>query len=217
FKEGYDRYPYIKKMAFSDSDQDRYLIHLIEEGFLELIWSPELSKEEFHETLARINLELGELWEISLKMNQSMGSYYVTVQEIIKIAWADECGDDSREEGTLVGVGRGSASGYILNYLLKITAINPLKYGVEMPHWRHFEQMRGDVSALDIDVEVSPHRRPAMFKGMKEKFGQNRVAQVATFGTEGSKSAIQTACRGLGYDFEVGQYISSMIPFDRGE
>lgn len=217
FKDGYERYPYIKKMAFSDNEQDRYLIHLVEKGFVELIYTPQITKEEFHETLARINLELGELWEISIKMGQSMGSYYVTVQEIISIAWADSCGDESRDEGTLVGVGRGSASGYLLNYLLKITAIHPLKYGVEMPHWRHLEQMRGDVSALDIDVDVSPHRRPAMFKRMKERFSESRVAQVATFGTEGSKSAIQTACRGLGYDLEIGQYISSLIPFERGE
>lgn len=217
FKQGYEKYPYISKMAYSDNPQDQYLIHLIEKGFAELIYTPELSKEKFHEVLARINLELGELWEISIKMNQSMGSYYVTVQEIISISWGDDCGENSREEGSLVGAGRGSASGYLINYLLQITMINPLEYGVEMPHWRHLEQMRGDVSSLDVDVDVAPHKRPAIFKRMKERFGEDRVLQVATFGTEGSKSAIQTACRGLGYDLEVGQYISSLIPFERGE
>lgn len=216
FEDGYKEYSYIGKMANSDNEQDRYLIHLVEKGFIELMYTPDITRERFHQILSRINLELGELWEISIKMKQAMSSYYNTVQEIISIMWGDDCGENSRTEGSLVGSGRGSASGYLINYLLGITQICPLDYGVEMPHWRHLEKMRGDVSALDIDVDCAPHMRPVIFNRMKEKFGKNRVLQVATFGTEGSKSAIQTACRGLGYDLDIGQHISSLIPFERG-
>lgn len=217
FEPGYEQYTYIKQMSFSDNEQDRYLIHLIEEGFIEQLYTPELTKEEFHKILARIDIELGELWEISVQLNQSMASYYVTVQSIVNTLWADECGGGSRTEGSLVGSGRGSASGFLINYLLKITQINPLIYGVEMPHWRHLHRSKSDISALDIDLDVEPEKRQIIFKRMREKFGEDRVLQVCTFGTEGSKSAIQTACRGLGYDLDIGQYISSLIPFERGE
>lgn len=216
FKQGYEEYSYIKLMANSESTQDRYLIHLIEEGFLELLYKPDMSKEGFHKILARIDVELGELWEISKQLNQEMSSYYVTVQSLVNTLWGDECGEDSRTEGSLVGSGRGSASGFLINYILKITQINPLIYGVEMPHWRHLHRSRGDISALDIDLDVEPEKRQLIFKRMRKKFGNDRILQVCTYGTEGSKSAIQTACRGLGYDLEVGQYISSLIPFERG-
>lgn len=217
FSQGYDQYKYIKLMAYSENDQDRYLVHQIEQGFLDMLFSPNLSKDKFHKILARINVELGELWEISIELHQSMGSYYVTVQELVNIMWGDDCGEDSRTVGGIVGSGRGSASGFLINYLLGITTINPLSYGVEMPHWRHLHKSRGDIGALDVDLDYPPHLRPALFKRMKEKWGDDRVVQVATFGTEKSKSAVQTACRGLGYEKEVGQYISSLIPFTRGE
>lgn len=217
FKQGYNQYSYIEKMANSNDEQDQYLIHLIEDGFMKLLHRPDMTRDEFHEILARIDIELSELWEISMELNQAMSSYYVTIQELIKIFWADDCGEDSRDIGSIVGSGRGSASGFLINYILGITGINPLSYGVEMPHWRHLHKSRGDIGALDIDVDVRPESRATIFKRMKDRFSEDRVLQVCTFGTEGSKSAIQTACRGLGYDLEIGQHISSLIPFERGE
>lgn len=216
FKDGYKDYSYIEKMVNSENEQDQYLIYLIEEGFLELIYKPDLDREYFHEVLTRINVELEELWEISVNIGQEMSSYYNTIYKIISIIWADDCGDSSRELGGIVGAGRGSASGFLINYLLKITSINPLSYGVEMPHWRHLHKSR-DVDALDIDIDVPPHLRTTIFNRMKEEFGEDKVAQVCTYGTVASKSAVQTACRGLGIDRETGQYISSLIPSERGE
>ncbi|WP_341323470.1 PHP domain-containing protein [Solibacillus sp. FSL H8-0523] len=217
FEPGYQQYSYIKKMAYSEDEQDRYLVHLIEEGFLSLIPYKVISKVKFHNIIERINVELGELWEISLQLQQAMSAYYVTIQEIVNIMWGDDCGEDSRTEGSLVGSGRGSASGFLINYLLGITQINALEYGIEMPHWRHLHRSRGDISALDIDLDVEPEKRQVIIKRMREKFGERRVLEVCTYGTEGSKSAIQTACRGLGIDLDIGQYLSSLIPFERGE
>ncbi|MFS0643818.1 DNA polymerase III subunit alpha [Siminovitchia sp. 179-K 8D1 HS] len=217
FEPGYEQYEYIKLISQSESEQDRYLLHLIEEGFIELIYSPEMSKEKFHEVLARINIELEEIWHISQELGQSMSSYYNTMQKIVSLMWADECGNDSLTEGSVVGVGRGSAAGFLICYLLKITMINPLEMGVEMPHWRHLHKSRGDISAIDIDVDQSPEKRAHTFQRMREEFGEDRVAQVATFGTTGSKSAIKTACRGLGIDLETANYIASLIPVSRGQ
>ncbi|MCA1027031.1 PHP domain-containing protein [Cytobacillus kochii] len=137
FQPAYDKYEYIKKVAYSENDQDRYLLKLLEEGFEEKLMRKDLSSEEFHSILSRLNVELGELWEISQKLNQSMPSYYVTTREIINIIWDDECGGNS-----LVGAARGSAAGFLITYLLDITQINPMTY--DLPHWRHIHKSRPD-------------------------------------------------------------------------
>jgi DNA polymerase III subunit alpha len=210
FKPAYEKYEYIQKMAYSDNDQDRYMIKLIEDGFQENIPFNTLTKEKFHQILNRINLELGELWEISQKLNQAMSSYYITVREIVNIIWDDECGGNS-----LVGSGRGSAAGFLINYLLGITQINPLEYDIEMPHWRHLHRSRPELPDIDIDTEGA--KRQQILQALKRHFGEDRVLQVCTFGTEGSKSALLTACRGLGIDVDTAQYLSGMIPFERGQ
>ncbi|TWM21476.1 DNA polymerase III subunit alpha [Bacillus licheniformis] len=207
FKPAYDKYEYIRKMSESKDDQDRYLLKLIEDGFENKLLKNDLARDEFHEILSRINVELGELWEISQKLNQSMASYYVTVREIINIIWDDECGGDS-----LVGAARGSAAGFLINYLLDNTQINPMQY--DLPHWRHIHKSRPDLPDIDIDTEGS--KREKILKALRERFGEKRVLQIATFGTEGSKSALQTACRGLGIDNDISQFLSEMIPFERG-
>lgn len=71
------------------------------------------------------------------------------------------------------------------------------------------------VQKIDTDIEGS--KRATVLKALREYYGQDRVANVVTFGTEGSKSAIQTAARGLGIDVDISLYISSLIPADRGK
>jgi len=216
FKKGYKRYNYIYEMAHSENEQDRYLIHLIEEGFLEYIPYQSVSQEYFHTMMARINIELEQLWEISKVLNQAMSAYYVTVAKIVDLMWGDDCGEDSKTEGSLVGSGRGSAVAFFINYLTGITQVNPLVYGIEVPYWRHLSKDMPSISALDVDVDINGTKKHYIFERMKRFFGEDRFLQVCTFGTEGSKSAIQTACRGLGYDTDIAQYISSLIPFERG-
>src|SRR5574344_335766 len=75
----------------------------------------------------------------------------------------------------------------------------------------------------DIDIDIAPSKRPAIFKAIREKIGEINILQVATFGTEGTKSAILTACRGYrteefpeGIDVDTAQYMTSLIPSERG-
>ncbi|ARC67927.1 DNA polymerase III subunit alpha [Bacillus licheniformis] len=68
----------------------------------------------------------------------------------------------------------------------------------------------------DIDIDTEGSKREKILKALRERFGEKRVLQIATFGTEGSKSALQTACRGLGIDNDISQFLSEMIPFERG-
>lgn len=217
FKGGYEQYKYIEKMAYSTDEQDRYLIHLIEIGFVSNIPYKVLAKERFHEVIARIDIELQQLWELSIDLKQAMSSYYVTVSRIVELMWGDDDCNSSREEGSLVGSGRGSAVAFLINYLLGITQVNPMEYGIEIPYWRHLSSEMGSISSLDIDLDINGIKKSHIFDRIKESFGEDRFLQVCTYGTEGSKSALQTACRGLGYDVEIGQHLGSMIPFSRGE
>lgn len=217
FKKAYDKYQYIEKMANSKNEQDRYLLHLIEKGFMELIYTEDITKEYFHKVLSRIDVELEQLWKISEKMNQAMSSYYVTTTMIVNLIWGDDCGDKSYKEGSLLGSGRGSAVAFLINYLIGITQINPLAYGIEIPYWRHLNHEMGDVSSLDIDLDVTSTKKKYIYERMRNFFGQNNVLQVCTFGKEKPKSAINTACRGLGIDNDTAQFLGSFIPFERGE
>lgn len=217
FSSYYDRYKYIEQIANSESEQDRFYFSKIEEGFLEKLRHKMKTEDDLHEVLERIDVELEQFVRISEKIGQDMSSYYVTVSKIVELMWADDCGEDSFKVGSLVGSGRGSAVAFLTNYLTGITQLNPMAYGFEIPYWRHLHHERGDISSLDIDLDVSPSYRPFVYQRIKQYFGENRFLQVCTFGTEGSKSAIQTACRGLGIDSDIAQHISSLIPFERGQ
>lgn len=72
------------------------------------------------------------------------------------------------------------------------------------------------VSVLDVDFDIEGARRNDVLNAFRNYYGQDRVSNVATFGTEKSKSAILTAARGLGIDVDIAQYLASLVPSDRG-
>ena len=85
-----------------------------------------------------------------------------------------------------------------------------------MPHWRFITALRSDYP--DIDIDISSHKRDIAFRKVREYFNSfgGDIVRVGTFKTETSKSAIQTACRGLGISSDTGTYLSSLIPITRG-
>lgn len=204
FAKAYDRYPYIKNFAYSNDEQDRYMLKLIEDGFIKKLWVEGLSHDYFHKILDRINVELGEIWEIANTINANMSSYYITTRQIIDIMW--------NEGDSLVGVARGSVTGFLTCYLIDITQLNPMVWG--LPHWRHLTASRPEFP--DVDLDSQANRRKQILKALQNYFGEDRVLNICTFGTEGSRSAVLTACRGLGISNDIAQYLSDMIPFERG-
>lgn len=191
FKQVYEKYPYLEKFAYSNDDQDRYLFKLIEEGFKNKIWTDTLTKEYFYQVLERINTELKELWEITNVINTKLSSYYITTRQIINIMW--------NEGDSLVGVARGSVTGFLICYLIDITQINPLQWG--LPHWRHLTASRPELP--DIDLDSAANRRKQILKALQNYFGEDKVLNICTFGTEGSRSAVLTAC------FEEGTLVKT--------
>ena len=192
--------PSLQKFYESDYEGDRVLARAIVER---LIREPTLQTSAVY---AAIEDNLDKTWESSLVNKTHWSAYFLNLQRIIDVCW---------EAGTLVGCGRGSGVGFILLYILGITQINPLAETVQTYSFRFLNPSR--VSVLDIDTDIEGGRRADVLNTFRKVYGQDRVANVATFRTEKSKSAILTAARGLKIDVDVAQYIASLIPADRGQ
>lgn len=193
------RIPYLNQFWESSYEGDRELADAI---VLKVLEDDRLQKQNIYDA---INECLEMTW-ISSEVNKTHWSaYYLNLQKIIEECW---------NAGTLVGCGRGSGVGFILLYLLGITQINPQWETTKTFAWRFLNPAR--VSVLDVDVDIEGGRRKQVLDHLRKVYGEDRVANVATFGTEKSKSAILTACRGLGIDVDIAQYLASMIASDRG-
>ena len=192
--------PMLSNFLFSDFEGDRTMARLIVD---KLLSNPELMTRESYD---EINENLKITW-ISSEVNKAHWSaYFLNLQKTLDVCW---------DAGTIVGPGRGSGVGFYLLYILDIIQINPMWETTTTFAWRFLNPDR--VSVLDIDTDIEGGRRAQVLQKLREYYGQDRVANVVTFGTEGSKSAIQTAARGLGIDNDVSLYISSLIPADRGK
>ena len=192
--------PSLQKFYESDYEGDKVLARAIVDR---LIKEPTLQTSAVY---AAIEDNLDKTWESSLVNKTHWSAYFLNLQRIIDVCW---------EAGTLVGCGRGSGVGFILLYILGITQINPLAETVQTYSFRFLNPSR--VSVLDIDTDIEGGRRGEVLNTFRKVYGQDKVANVATFRTEKSKSAILTAARGLGIDVDVAQYIASLIPADRGQ
>ena len=160
--------------------------------------------------LTQLDSEADVLSFMSHKLNNCMYSYFNTFKHYIDLFW--EC-------GSIVGPGRGSATGFLSNYLLGITQIDPIVH--DLADFRFLNKER--VELPDIDIDLCPSKIDKIFSAIRKERGSLNLIQVATFGLETSKAAIATACRGYrskefpnGIDIDVSQYMSSLVPVERG-
>ena len=197
-------YTVLNELFNSDNIQERYWVNqcieaLINKGIgLDKKYLDRLEEE------ARIKKIIGE------KLQTCMFAYPNTLQHYIDLFW--NC-------GSTVGAGRGSACSGLNHYLLGITQLDPIKW--DLPFWRYLNEERVELG--DIDLDLAPSKLPAIFDAIRKERGELGIIQVATFGTETSKAAIQTACRGYrseewpnGIDIDEAQYLSSLVPVERG-
>lgn len=201
FKSTPKKYPYIQKFIDSKFEDDRFFISSI------LTKGNELGiMDETH--WQRIEDECGEIWEVSEKIEERLSAYFLTIQKVVDIGW--------NEGDTLMGPWRGSAGALLTAYLLDITQRDPLESPIELPYWRCISRGRAELADFDLDSQASKRERfIAAIKHFFESIG-GQVVSVCTYGTETSKAALLTATRGLGYEPELGTYLSSLIPIDRG-
>ena len=200
YNEWFKLIPYLETFHNSDFEGDKHMVDLI----LDKLESDE--RLCYQESYDELNDNLRITWESSNVNKAHWSAYFLNLQKIIDRCW---------EAGTIVGPGRGSGVGFYLLYILDIIQINPLWETTKCFSWRFLNPAR--VSVLDIDTDIEGGKRGQVLQYLRKTYGADRVANVATFGTEGSKSAVQTAARGLGIDVDVSTYISSLIPADRGK
>lgn len=194
-----EQIPHMKHFLESEDDGDRLLAKLCVDR---LESDSRLQNQEHYDAIE----ECLDMTQQSSEVNNTHWShYFLNMRDIIKEIW---------NAGSLVGCGRGSGGGFILNYLLGITQVNPIWEPTKMYAFRFLNPAR--VSILDIDTDTESNKRQDILQRFKDVYGKDRVSCVATFGTLKAKSAIQTACRGLGYTNEIGDYLASFIQSERG-
>ena len=166
---------------------DDYLRALCEERI------PSRYPDVTNEIRTRLDYELGVIH------GMGYASYFLIVWDFILYA---------REHGVAVGPGRGSAAGSIVAYLLGITNIDPLQYALLFERFLNPER----VSMPDIDIDFDDINRGRVISYVKERYGEDHVAQIATFGTMGAKGAIRDVGRVLEMSFSEVSAITKLIP-----
>jgi len=144
--------------------------------------------------------EIKERIEYELKIIKDKGyaPYFLVVGDLLLYA---------KKNGILTAI-RGSVAGSIVTYLLGITNINPIEY--KLPFERFLNPFRP--SPPDIDMDFADNRRDEMIEYVKNKYGEEKVAQIGTFGTMMARGAVRDVARALGYPYSIGDRISKMIP-----
>jgi DNA polymerase-3 subunit alpha len=139
--------------------------------------------------------------EIDVIRTKGYCGYYLVVADFIN--WA-------KDNGIRVGPGRGSGAGSIAAYALRITDLDPLLHGLIFERFLNPERP----SMPDFDIDFDDRRRGDVINYVSQKYGTERVAQIATFGRLKAKAAIKDAARVLDYDFKTGDTITKALPPD---
>ncbi|MCX6795617.1 MAG: DNA polymerase III subunit alpha [Candidatus Falkowbacteria bacterium] len=173
-------------------DGNSYLRFLCEEG-IKKRYIQKLSSEEEKTVRERMD------YELSVVEKMGWPAYFLIVADFVN--WA-------KDQGIVVGPGRGSAAGSIVCYLTGITNLDPIKYDLLFERFLNPER----ISMPDIDMDFADTRRGEVLEYVANKYGADHVAQIITFGTMASRAAVRDAGRVLGEPYELCDRISKAIP-----
>jgi len=175
---------------------DAYMRHLVSEGLARrYAEEKETGSEKWQDITRRAGYELGTIIQMGFT------GYFLIVADFIN--WA-------RENNISVGPGRGSGAGSIVAYALRITDIDPLKYGLLFERFLNPER----ISMPDFDVDFANEGRDDVIRYVTGKYGQDKVGQIVTFGTLGAKAVIKDVARVLGISIPESDMITKLIPRD---
>jgi DNA polymerase III subunit alpha len=139
------------------------------------------------------------VYETEVISTKGYSGYFLVVADFIN--WA-------KANGIRVGPGRGSGAGSMAAYAMGITDLDPLKHGLIFERFLNPERM----SMPDFDVDFDERRRGEVIRYVTDKYGEDRVAQIVTYGTIKAKQALKDAGRVLGYPFSVGERMTKAMP-----
>ena len=174
--------------APSGLTNSEYLRKLCEEGLAERYKDPDQDLKD------RLDYELTTI------ENMGYVEYFLIVWDFINYA---------KNRGIMVGPGRGSAAGSIVAYTLRITDIDPIKYGLIFERFLNPER----VSMPDIDIDFCYERRGEVIDYVTEKYGADNVSQIITFGTMKAKQAVRDVGRVMNVSYQETDAIAKAIPF----
>jgi DNA polymerase-3 subunit alpha len=137
-------------------------------------------------------------YELDVIKMKGYAKYFLVVGDLLR---------EARERGILTTI-RGSVAGSFTTYVLGITNVDPLEY--KLPFERFLNPERP--SAPDIDMDFADNRRDEIIEYAKQKYGEDKVAQIGTFGTMAAKAAVRDVARALGHAYSTGDRISKLIP-----
>ena len=164
-----------------------------------------LCREGMKERYKEVTQELWDRMEYELKIINDMGfsDYFLIVWDFIKYA---------RDNGIMVGPGRGSAAGSIVSYSLKITDIDPIKYNLLFERFLNPERL----TMPDIDIDFCYERRQEVIDYVTDKYGKDKVVQIVTFGTMAARAVIRDVGRALDLPYSQVDTVAKMIPTEIG-
>jgi len=165
----------------------------------------ELCRKGMHQRYGGSNPQLEQRLQYELEIIKKMGfiSYFLIVWDFIHYA---------KQRGIPVGPGRGSAAGSLVSYLLGITSLDPLRYGLLFERFLNPERL----GMPDIDIDFCFERRPEVIEYVTKKYGKDNVAQIITFGTMQARAAVRDVGRVLSVPYADVDRIAKMIPSEPG-
>ena len=171
-----------------ETDTTAYLHKLTKEG-LKKFYAPEMMEQ------AQKRLD----YELSVIEKTGFGDYFLIVSDIVR--WA-------KNAGIGVGPGRGSAAGSIVAYVLEITALDPLAYNLIFERFLNPDR----ISMPDIDLDFGDDRRGEVIDYIKQRYGDDHVAQIITFGVMKARLSVRDVTRSLALPYSLGDQIAKLIP-----
>jgi DNA polymerase-3 subunit alpha len=138
-------------------------------------------------------------YEFNIITTKGYAPYFLVVADLLRFA---------RENKILTTI-RGSVAGSLVTYVIGITTVNPLDYKIPFERFLNPERP----SAPDIDMDFADNRRDEVIEYARHKYGEDKVAQIGTFGTMLARGVVRDVARALGYPYGVGDRIAKEIPF----
>ncbi|WAA11670.1 DNA polymerase III subunit alpha [Fervidibacillus halotolerans] len=182
---------FIPKYPVPYGSSDEYLKELCEKGLRGRIADPQ---DVYWKRLS---------YELDVIKRMNFSDYFLIVWDFVRYA---------KEKGIIVGPGRGSAAGSLVAFVLGITDVDPIKYDLLFERFLNPER----VSMPDIDIDFPDHRRDEIIRYVVQKYGENQVAQIITFGTFAAKAALRDVARMFQFsNQELGQ-LSKAVPSKLG-
>jgi DNA polymerase-3 subunit alpha len=171
----------------SGKDKDAYLRELVSQGAV----------DRYGAVTANITERIDN--ELSVIISMGFAGYFLIVWDLIRFA---------RDHGIRVGPGRGSAAGSVVSYCLRITDLDPLRYGLIFERFLNPERKQ----MPDIDMDFDERRRDEVIRYVADKYGSDHVAQIITFQTIKGKQGIRDAARVLSFPAAFGDRLCKMYP-----